>query len=178
MKNNAFAGIFPSIILLFTSTICAGQTSSNELHPAADSGAYFLYVKYCGTRYNRNTHCQELVIEAVKLPVRLLKSMPRLKENDLYSSKNIKRYYKQLEVVRQNGGEKLSIRVNRKKFSTFYPKGLKRGIIVEGNEFDQWNFQEKDIPAQPPVEEKRIYHFDMEWIKHNPLHFYGLVKLT
>lgn len=178
MKATSYAGILPFLIVISLCSSFAGKPATGETKLDQDSGAVFLYITYCGNKYNKITKRQELVIEAIKLPSHLLKIMPRLKETNVYSSKNIRKYHKQLEIVRQNGGDKFSIRVNRKKFSAFYPKGLKRGFIVGADEFSQWNFKEKDIPAPPPLEEKRIYYFDMDWIKYNPLDLHGLVKIT
>lgn len=178
MKNNSFSGTLTLLILLITSTYCSGQSSSGEHDPAIETESSFFYVTYYGSRYNKITRRQELVIEGVMLANHLLKVMPRLREPELYSSKNIRRYHKQLEVVRQNGKGRLSIRVDRKKFNVSYPKGLKRGIIVECSEFDQWDFRVMDIPAPPPIIEKRIYHLNIYYIKYHPLDFNGYVKKT
>jgi hypothetical protein len=175
MKNNSFAGIFPFIVILFTSSVCSGQSLSKQSLPDSDSGAFFLFVDYCGTRYNRSIRQQELVINAVKLPARLLKQMPRLKDNGKYSSQNNRIREKQKKLLQKYGGEKLIVRVNKGKFNAFYPKGLKKGFIIETDEFNRWNFLEVPAPTPPPLNDPGRYQYYWYWNVTDPINInYGL----
>jgi hypothetical protein len=178
MKNNSFAGTLPLFIILITSTYSSGQSLSKQRLPDSDSGAFFLFVDYCGTRYNRSIRQQELVINAVKLPAHLLKQMPRLKDNGQYSAQNNRIREKQKKLIKQYGGETLIVRVNKGKFNAFYPKGLKKGYIIETDEFNRWNFLEKPAPAIPPVNSEYPDDYFWFWYYADPVNIqYGL-KVT
>ena len=178
MKNYSFAGIFPFIVILFASSLCPGQTLSKEHLPACDSGGFFLYVENCGNRYNKVIQRPELIITVQKIPADLLKKMPRLKDNGQYSAKNNRIREKQKKLLQQNGGEKLIVRVNRGKFNSFYPKGLKKGFIIETDEFNRWNFLEGPVPTLPPLNDPERYQFYWHWNLTDPINInYGL-KVT
>ena len=122
-----------------------------------------------------NIQGQELVIDVVKLPVQLSNRMPRLKNNGLYSTKNMQIREKQQKLLREYGGNKMVVRINRKKFNAFYPNGLKKGIIIEPGEFNKWDFIEKPAQIMPPVEKKGNYRFYWYWNETDPVNInYGM----
>ena len=171
-------GFLLFLMFLFASVTTSGQTSTGERIPGPDSGACFLYVSYCGSRYNRSIGRSEQVIDAVKLPVSLLKKMPRLRSNG-HSARNYRIQVKQQKLIRQSGGEKVVVLVNKKKFTAFYPKGLRRGVVIEPSEFIQWNFQEKFVPVPPPVIKQGRYNFYWYWYETDPVNIkYGLMIRT
>jgi hypothetical protein len=174
MNLHRSAGILPLVFFLFSSLPGSGQPSAMERIQGPDSGDYFLYVDYCGSRYNSSLQRPELVIKAVKIPTRLLKKMPRMKSNG-YSSRDCRIRMKQQEFIRNCGGETVVVTVNRKKFNAFYPKGLRKGIIIESGEFNQWNFREQGVPLPPPVKEQGKYNFYWYWHETDPVNInYGL----
>ena len=179
MKNKSFAGIFPFIVMLFTSSICPGQPSSKEQLPVCDSGGFFLYVENCGDRFNKGIQRRELIITVRKLPASILKKMPRLKDNGLYSAQNNRIREKQKKLLQQYGREKLTVRVNKGKFNVFYPKGLKKGFIIESDEFNRWNFMEKPAPYLPPLNDPGRYRIYWHWNETDPVNInYGLMVVT
>jgi hypothetical protein len=175
MKTHPSAAILPFLLILVAATPGFGQQSSNERPSNPDSGTFFLYVDYCGNRYNKCIRKQEMVINIVKLPGNLLKKMPRLKDDGQYSSRNRRISVKQQEIIRKFKGEKMIVRVNKNKFNAFYPKGLKKGFIIDCDEFNKWNFQEKPIPALPPLNDPGRYRIYWHWNETDPVNInYGL----
>ncbi|MCX6306985.1 MAG: hypothetical protein NT040_18635 [Bacteroidetes bacterium] len=175
MKTHPSAAILPMLLVLFAAATGFGQPSSKEQISSRDSGTFFLYVNYCGNHYNWNTRGNEMVINVLKLPGNLLEKMPRLEDDGQYSSRNRKISMKQQKIIRKVNGERMMVRVNKNKFNTFYPNGLKRGFIIEKDEFNRWNFQEKAPPvfAPPRIPERKIYYW--YWYNTDPVNIkYGL----
>ncbi|MEI7896218.1 MAG: hypothetical protein WCJ26_04230 [bacterium] len=176
MKTHPFPGIFSLLFLLVAAAPCSGQSLPVENTQTSDSGVFFFYVDYCGSRYNKVISGQELVIDVVILPAHILDRMPHLKNNGLYSSKNMQIREKQQKLVREYGRDKMIVRVNRKKFNAFYPDGLKKGFIIKTDEFNRWDFIEKPAQIMPPIEKKEEYHyFHWYWYLTDPVNIkYGM----
>ncbi|MFZ4462468.1 MAG: hypothetical protein ACOYN5_01375 [Bacteroidales bacterium] len=168
--------ILPTIMLLMMAIPCSGQPPTNAPVSLLNSDDFFFYIEYCGSRYNKSTDRQELVINAIKLPIGVLKKIPHLKNDGQYSSRNCKIYQKQQKIIKRFQGEKMIVRINKYKYKAFYPNGLKKGCIIEISEFNQWNFLEKPIPALPPVKKKGNYDLWWYWNETDPLNIkYGLM---
>jgi hypothetical protein len=151
MNRKPVPGIIPLLITLCSVACCSAQTAKfAKIYPADSNSSGFLYIEYCGNRYNKYCHRQEFVISVVKLPVGLLKKMPRLKDNRAYSSRNIRTLGKQQEFLRQHGREKIILRANKKILHETYPQGLRRGMIIESAEYNNWNFLEMPLSPVPP----------------------------
>lgn len=187
MKNHAFRGIFSLLILCSTTSPVSGQHSEHTTVGGPDTGSCFLYVDYCGIRFNKSIQKQELIISVVKMPAHLLNKMPRLKKDGQYSSRNRKIYQKQQEIVRRYGNSKVVLRINKRGYHSFYPKRLRRGYIIDNEEFSRWNFIEKPIPELPPVKdgkkpeikEKWWNGFDWRWEVTDPMNINcGLLRMT
>jgi hypothetical protein len=166
--------------LLLDASPCLSQPVSPEIITVDGSGDFFLYVdNFCG-KYNSSIQKQELVIQALKFPAYLLKQMPRIKNNWEYSARDSKIYQKQREFIRQHKGEKMTVRVNKTKFYAFYPKGLKNGIIILYQEFNQWDFREKPVQILPaPFRENGRYDFFWYWYRFDPVNInYGMYIST
>ena len=176
MKTFHRIDIISVVIFLILAIPCSGQSSGNEPSHNLDTGNFFLYIDYCGSRYNKSIDRQELVINVRKLPIGILKKMPHLKNDGQYSSRNCKIYQKQQKIIKRFGGEKMIVRVNKNKFKAFYPNGLKKGCIIEISEFNKWNFFEKPIPTLPPVKKKGNYDLWWYWNETDPINIkYGLM---
>ncbi|MFZ4522511.1 MAG: hypothetical protein ACOYNC_12450 [Bacteroidales bacterium] len=179
MRTHPSAAFLPFIFLFVIPTPGFGQSSSNYQISNPDSVTFFLYVDYCGSSYNKRIQRQEMVINVVKLPVTLLEKMPRLRNNGQYSSRNLRISAKQQEVIRKVNGEKMIVRVNKKKFNAFYPKGLKKGFIIEKDEFNRWNFQEKTTPVITPPGNPGRNRFYWYWYETDPVNInYGLMIIS
>ncbi|MCX6306975.1 MAG: hypothetical protein NT040_18580 [Bacteroidetes bacterium] len=163
MNTHPSVAILPFLLFLVAATTGFGQPSSKEQISTPDSGTFFLYVNYCGNHYNRVTRGNEMVINILKLPGNLLEKMPRLEDDGQYSSRNRKISMKQQKIIRKVNGERMMVRVNRNKFNVFYPKGLKRGFIIESDEFNRWNFQEKEPPVLAPPNNPERNNIDWYW---------------
>ena len=169
MNIHPFAGTFPMLFLLAASMLSSGRTCSAWLAADPGNSDFFLYVEYCGSRYNKSNQCRELVIRAVKLPAHLLKKMPRMRDEGQYSSRNLRIRMKQQEIADQFGTEKMTVRVNESKFNAFYPNGLKRGCIIELDEFNRWDFLETPVPELPPVIRYWWENYQWEWNSTDPV---------
>ena len=84
MNTNPSRAILPILLFLVSLTPCLAQPAPDEPKLDLDSGEFFLYVDYFGSKYNRSTQRQELVISAVALPLNQLKRMPRIENNGQY----------------------------------------------------------------------------------------------
>jgi hypothetical protein len=179
MKTNLFAGILPCFFLLAFAQAASGQCVKTLSVQAPDTGEFFLYVQYCGSRYNREARRQEFVIKAVKLPGAVMKKMPRLKGEGLYTSRNRRIYAKQQKILSSCTRMEMIVPVNKNMFRSFYPKGLNRGAVIEDDEFFRWDFIEKPV-LPPQFKEKPA---EPEWWRNfrrtDPVNIrYGLIKLA
>jgi hypothetical protein len=150
-------------IILLTSNLFGGKPS-----PLNDSTSYFLYIDYYGPRYNPNIQRYEYYLKVIKLPVHLLKSIPRLKSYGQYSKKNTRIYFKQQDIIRPFRGNSMIIRTDPHKLRDFYPAGLKKGFIIEENEFNRWDFIEKPRQHIDPIRKNN----QQEWFYFDPIDFF------
>ncbi len=151
MRTFILPGILPMLIFMMPAPACFSQPAPYLACYPPDSSRNFLCIEFCGSRYNRSLKRQEFVITAVKLPYELLEKMPRPKGDNPYSSRNRKILIRQREFLKQHGGEKILLNVNKKRFSAFYPKGLRSGAVIESEEYHNWNFLEVKPVRTAPV---------------------------
>jgi hypothetical protein len=158
MKIHQFRQIHGLLILtgllVLTSGLSFGLDGTNST--SDDQEDYFLYIDFCGRRYNQSTQGYDYVIKAVKLPVSLLKKVPRLENYGMTTKKNQLTYNIQQEMIRPYRGNNVTLRVNRDRLIDFYPEGLKKGFVIEKEEFNRWDFIEK-APAQ--IDPVQLYYY-------------------
>jgi hypothetical protein len=162
MKKATFQGIF-SLVLWGLIFLASNQLSGAKSFPLHDTTSFFLYIDYCGTRYNQGIQRAESYIKVVILPACLLKKIPRLKNYGQYSQKNRNIYFKQQDIIRPYRGDNMTIRIDQNKFKDFYPEGLKKGFIIEESEFNRWDFIEKPHEHYDPVFIKENNQLDLYW---------------
>ena len=150
MKSHHFSGSIPLLICILSVATCASQPAPFGRIYVPDGENSFLYIEFCGSRYNKRYQRHEQIISAVKLPVALIEKFPHLKNNGRYSPKNQKIMLKQQAFLKQHGGEKITVWINENKFRKYYPGGLQKGTIIESSDFNQWDFWEMPPLPVPP----------------------------
>ena len=151
MKTQPVLGISFLLFAFFSVTISSAHPATFErIYPNDSNSQGFLYIAYVGNRYNKIYHKQDFVISVVKLPVQFLKKMPHLNGTGAYSSRNCRISARQQKFLRQYGSGEIIFRANKNKFNKGYPQGLRRGMIVESEEYKNWNFLEMPRSPVPP----------------------------
>ena len=151
MRTKPVLGIFFLLFAFFSATTCSAQPATFErIYPGDSNSPGFLYIAYVGDRYNKAYHEQDFVISVVKLPIKFIKKMPHLDGNGAYSSRNCRISARQQKFLRQFCSEEIILRANKNNFNKHYPQGLRRGMIVESEEYQNWDFLEMPRSPVPP----------------------------
>jgi len=132
---------------------------------------FVFYIISAGKKYDRQQQKYETIIEGVFVPEETGKKLSGL--NRPASSRwKIKWQMKKREKILSDF--KTQIRIihvyQPVLFKRFYPKGLKKGTLIDEQEFHRWNFIEDAspyeiiapiLPKYPPEEEKPLYWEDI-----------------
>ncbi len=162
MKTPLTYALMAALFMILLPRSGSGQDA--DLKGLADSARFFIYVDYCGLRYNQSLRKHEMILRAVFVPIELLKKMPRLKDNGLWSARNSRISKRQQAFLKSANGELVTIPIDKYRYYAFYPQGLRKGVIVEAREFIQWDFLEPPASECPPVQ-KRPPSFYPTWYR-------------
>lgn len=173
MKTLLTSALLTALLSLVLPPAGSGKVQPASGRTNSDSVEYFVYVDYCGVRYNKNLRKHEMVLRVVMLPATLLKKMPRLKDDGLWSARNSRISRRQQEFLKKTGGDIVTVPIDRYKYYAFYPQGLRKGAIIEAREYNQWDFLEPSAPATAPAPEPRprVYPtwYRFFWYQYDPV---------
>ena len=100
-----------------------------------------IYIGFVGRKMIKLHHSTEFVVEVYRLPSAVVMQLNKLQFSpDCYDYKSLQKQQLLLSSLKD------SCRVyginNPVKYKYFYPQGLKKGMVIPGNEFSNWDFAE------------------------------------